>query len=265
MWDDSDLDAGFPAMTIRLAAPGQADILTPEVRESTLAWRVGVEYQPLVDVHSSETVGHEALARFRAADGAALAPARVFPELRRDPSLLAEVELALKRVQIERAPGVAVFLNIDPDGWHGATPRIRRDLLDLLSAPCDLEIVVEVVECGDERAAARARSMMSALREASVSVALDDVGASGAVFSIDALRGADVVKFDRCFLERPRDPRERAIARGLVAVARALGARTVLEGVERPEHLRLAQDLGFDLVQGFVFRDRTIVVEPSLR
>jgi EAL domain-containing protein (putative c-di-GMP-specific phosphodiesterase class I) len=264
MWDESGVGAGFPAMTLRLAAPGQADILTAEVRESALAWRVGVEYQPLVDIHTSETIGHEALARFRAADGSALAPARVFPELRRDLSLLAEVELSLKRFQIQRAPGEAVFLNVDADGWHAARPSTRRDLLDLLSAPGDLEIVVEVVESGDERAAARARSMMRELREANVSVALDDVGASGAVFSIDALRGADVVKFDRCFLERPRDPRERAIARGLVAVARALGARTVLEGVERPEHLRLARDLGFDLVQGFLLRDRTIVVEPSV-
>jgi len=120
-----------------------------------------------------------------------------------------------------------------------------------------------VVETGDASAAGRARAFMSDLRAANVTVALDDVGASGAVFSIDALRGADVVKFDRSFLDRPRDPRERAIARGLVAVARALGARTVLEGVERPEHLRLAEELGFDLVQGFLLRDRTIVVEPD--
>jgi EAL domain-containing protein (putative c-di-GMP-specific phosphodiesterase class I) len=263
MWDESDLDACSPAMRIRLGAAERAGLLTPEVHESTLSWRVGVEYQPLVDVHTRETVAHEALARFRAADGSALAPARVFPELRRDLSLLAEVELQLKHLQIDRAPGRAVFLNLDPDAWHAAPPLTRRELLDRLSARCHVEIVVEVVESGDERAAARARAMMRELREASVSVALDDVGASGAVFSIDALRGADVVKFDRSFLDRPRDPRERAIARGLVAVARALGARTVLEGVERPEHLRLAEELGFDLVQGFLLRDRTVVVEPA--
>jgi EAL domain-containing protein (putative c-di-GMP-specific phosphodiesterase class I) len=126
-----------------------------------------------------------------------------------------------------------------------------------------VEVVVEVVETGDASAVVHARRLMRELRAANVSVALDDVGASGAVFSIDALRAADVVKFDRSFLDRPRDPRERAIARGLVAVARALGARAVLEGVERPEHLRLAEELGFDLVQGFLLADRTVVVEPA--
>ncbi len=237
--------------------------LTDEVRESAHAWRVGVEYQALVDVHTLETVAHEALARFRGADGSSLPPCRVFSELRCESELLSAVELQLKELQIERAPGRSVFLNVDPEAWHAGSPRTRKQLVDLLAAPGEVEIVVEVVETGDASAAARARAFMKELSDAKVTIALDDVGASGAVFSIDALRCADVVKFDRSFLDRPRDPRERAIARGLVAVARALGARTVLEGVERPEHLRLAEELGFDLVQGFLLGDRTIVVDPE--
>jgi EAL domain-containing protein (putative c-di-GMP-specific phosphodiesterase class I) len=250
-------------VTLRPEVDARAHVLTDEVRESTLAWRVGVEYQPLVDVHTGMTVAHEALARFRAADGSSLPPTRVFPELRRDLSLLAEVELRLKQLQIERAPGPAVFLNVDPDAWIAAPQRTRTRLIEELSAPRDIEVVVEVVETGDAAAVAHARRMMRELREANVSVALDDVGASGAVFSIDALRDADVVKFDRSFLDRPRDPRDRAIARGLVAVARALGARAVLEGVEREEHLRLAHVMGFDVVQGFLLSDRTVLVEPA--
>jgi EAL domain-containing protein (putative c-di-GMP-specific phosphodiesterase class I) len=246
-----------------LEAVDRADVLTDEVRESALAWRVGVEYQPLVDLRTRETVAHEALARFRAADGTPLAPGRVFPELRRDLGLLADVELQLKRLQIERAPGPCVFLNVDPDAWAAASARTRRALVDQLAAPRRLEVVVEVVETGNATAMAHARTMMRELREANVTIALDDVGAAGAVFSLEALRDADVVKFDRSFLDRPRDPRDRAIARGLVAVSRALGARAVLEGVERPEHLRLAEELGFDVVQGFLLSDRTVIVEPA--
>jgi EAL domain-containing protein (putative c-di-GMP-specific phosphodiesterase class I) len=252
-------------VTLPRDVEARAEVLTDEVRESTLSWRVGVEYQPLVDLHTGEVVAHEALARFRAADGSALAPGRVFPELRRDLGLLADVELRLKQLQIERAPGPAVFLNVDPDAWVGAPGTIRTRLLEQLAGAREVEVVVEVVETGDASAVVHARRMMRELREANVSVALDDVGADGAVFSIDALRAADVVKFDRSFLERPRDPRERAIARGLVAVARALGARAVLEGVERPDQLRLARDLGFDVVQGFLLRDRTVVVEPAVQ
>lgn len=252
-------------VTLPMDAANRTGVLTDEVRESALAWRVGIEYQPLVDVHTSEIVAYEALARFEAEDRSALPPARVFQELRRDMDLLADVELELKRLQIDRAPGRQVFLNVDPDGWATAGAGRRNRMLELLVQPHPVEVIVEVVETVHARAAGRVRAMMRELRAAGVSVALDDVGSSGTVFSLDALRNADVVKFDRSMLDRPGDPRERAIARGLVAVARALGARTVLEGVERPDQLRLAREMGFELVQGFLLRDRAVVVPPKRR
>lgn len=250
-------------VTLPLEAANRTGVLTDEVRESALAWRVGIEYQPLVDVHTSEIVAYEALARFEAEDRSPLPPTRVFHELRRDLDLLADVELELKRLQIERAPGRQVFLNVDPDGWATASAGRRNRMLELLAEPHHVDVVVEVVETVSARAAGRVRAMMRELRAAGVAVALDDVGSAGAVFSLDALRQADVVKFDRSMIDRPGDPRDRAMARGLVAVARALGARAVLEGVERPEQLRLARDMGFDLIQGFLLRDRAIVVAPN--
>jgi EAL domain-containing protein (putative c-di-GMP-specific phosphodiesterase class I) len=39
-------------------------------------------------------------------------------------------------------------------------------------------------------------------------------------------------------------------------MARETGAHSVLEGVETTAQFVLARDLGFDLVQGFLFRDR---------
>ncbi len=247
-----------------LQAERWASVLSEEVRESVLSFRLGLEYEPLVDVHTGETFGHEALSRFRTADGAILPPARVFGELAREPALLAQVELDVKRLQIDRAPRGTVFLNVDAEGFAHEATRGDNRLLELLAAGGGRDLVVEVVETCHATAAGRARDMVRELRAAGVAVALDDVGATGALLSLDVLRGADVVKFDRAVLERPGDPRERASARGLVAVARALGARTVLEGVERADQLRLAEEMGFDLVQGFLLRDRCVSVAPAL-
>jgi EAL domain-containing protein (putative c-di-GMP-specific phosphodiesterase class I) len=44
-------------------------------------------------------------------------------------------------------------------------------------------------------------------------------------------------------------------------MARETGAHTVLEGVETTAEFVLARDLGFDLVQGFLFRDRARVAK----
>jgi EAL domain-containing protein (putative c-di-GMP-specific phosphodiesterase class I) len=40
-------------------------------------------------------------------------------------------------------------------------------------------------------------------------------------------------------------------------MARETGAHTVLEGVETTSDFVLARDVGFDLVQGFLFKDRS--------
>ena len=46
------------------------------------------------------------------------------------------------------------------------------------------------------------------------------------------------------------------VVAAFVRMARETGARTVLEGVETTAEFVLARDLGVDLVQGFLFRDR---------
>ncbi len=66
--------------------------------------------------------------------------------------------------------------------------------------------------------------------------------------------------------ERPSRGVARRIPRTRSRLVELLSSRgrveIVVEVVESGEHLRLAEQLGFDLIQGFLLRDRTIVVEP---
>jgi EAL domain-containing protein (putative c-di-GMP-specific phosphodiesterase class I) len=109
--------------------------------------------------------------------------------------------------------------------------------------------------------AARAQAMIAALRGRRVAVALDDVGAANGLLSFDAIADAEVLKFDRTLIPRLRHPRARALVEALVRMGRETGAHTVLEGVETTAEFVLARDLGFDLVQGFLFRDRARVAK----
>ena len=68
-----------------------------------------------------------------------------------------------------------------------------------------------------------------------------------------------MLKFDRTLIPRLRQPRCRALVAALVAMAHETGARTVLEGVETTADFVAARDLGIDLVQGYLFRDRARV------
>ena len=217
--------------------------------------RFWTEYQAIVQARTGRTVAYEALARFVREDGRHVAPARLFKVLHADPALLLRAELTLKLHQVEHAPRLPLFVNLDPDSWVRAGDRNCNPFLALLSSS-PRRIVVEVTEAMALADAASAREMMEALRGRRLPIALDDLGATNAVLSFDALADAEVLKFDRTLIPRLRTPRVRALVQALTQMARQTGAHSVLEGVETTADFVLARDLGFELVQGFLFRDR---------
>jgi len=218
------------------------------------------EYEPVISLHTGRVVGYEALARFIRPDGAPLSPASMFAMLHADPALLLDAEVALKRHQMAHAPpGAELFLNVDPDSWAAGEEAEHNPLLELLAGSATGHIVIEVIENMDDGDASLAREMIGVLRARGLRYALDDVGAQNSLLSFEALDDADVLKFDRILLRRLGHPRRRAVIRALAQVARETGARTVLEGVESIEDLKLAQDLEVDLVQGWFFKQLRIL------
>jgi EAL domain-containing protein (putative c-di-GMP-specific phosphodiesterase class I) len=214
------------------------------------------EYQPIVHARTGRTCAFEALARFSRPDGRLVPPDRLFALLHAEPALLLRAELTLKIHQVEHAPRAPLFVNLDPDSYLRAGDQHRNPFLALFgSSPT--RIVVEVTENLVAADAPRAQEMIRGLRGRGLPVALDDIGAASGLLSFDAIAEAEVLKFDRTLLPRLRHPRSRALVLALVRMARETGARTVLEGVETTAEFVVARDLGFDLVQGYLFRDRS--------
>lgn len=238
-------------------APSPEDEVLLELLE---ARRFGTQYEPIVERATGRTVAHEALARFATAEGKPLPPGPVMAWLHRIPGLLFEVELALKAHQLERAPQGDLFVNVDPDGyaWSPGPGQPFRSLL----AASPRRVVVEAIENLGRPEALRADAMVSDLHRAGIPVALDDLGAEHAVHSFDALVLADYLKFDRSVVRCLGVPRRRELVIALVGMARRCGIRTVLEGIETSADLGVAEALGIDLVQGFLFRDRFVAVPP---
>ena len=218
--------------------------------------RFWTEYQAIIQARTGRTVAYEALARFNRRDGRPVPPTRMFGVLHADPGLLLRAELTLKLHQVEHAPRKPLFVNLDPDSWARAGDRHRNPFLALL-ASSGRRVVVEVTEALAIADVGRSQQMISALRGRRIPVALDDVGAANGILSFDALADAEVLKFDRTLLPRLRNPRVRALVQALTRMARETGAHTVLEGVETTSDFVLARDVGFDLVQGFLFKDRS--------
>ncbi len=229
------------------------------ILECLKAQRFGVEYQPLISTRDGEVRCYEALARFVAADGRPLRPDLVFEALHDNPLLLLHTELETKRLQLNEAPTHGLlFVNLDPDSYAaGETEEGNNLFLPLLTVQRS-RLVVEVIENLHLRDVVLAQGMMEALDREKIRMAIDDLSSSRGLVSSASLMNAAFLKFDRSWLSGELTARQRTILTWALAQAMDLGLTTVLEGVETKEHLEMARQMGFDLVQGFLFRERFI-------
>ena len=113
----------------------------------------------------------------------------------------------------------------------------------------ELEITEELLLQDDENTLTRLKQ----LRELGVQIVMDDFGTGYS--SLNYLRRfpLDVIKVDRSFIAGLGDGQGSSIAGAIVSLARALGLRTVAEGIEDDEQHRAVVALGCDLGQGYLF------------
>lgn len=232
-----------------------------QVLDSILEKRFGTEYQPIIATRSGEVFGWEALARFYTRQGHPLPPQHVFELLHDNPLLLYHTEYSVKCLQIAHAPSAGkLFINLDPDSYHHGKQADGSNLFrDLFKGQQDT-LVVELIENLHIKDVEMSREVVNALAYAEIPLALDDLSTTQGLVSLENLSNARFLKFDRSWLGDMRKPRRKELLEWVLDVARRLNAQTILEGVERPEDLQLAEALGVDFVQGFLFREKFILI-----
>lgn len=229
------------------------------ILECLINQRFGVEYQPLVCTKTGETQCHEALARFIDSTGRFLPPDLVFEALHDNPLLLLHAELEMKSLQMAEAPQHGLlFVNLDPDSYAVGIGEDGKNVFLPVLIPQRSRLVVEVIENLHLQDILRAESMMEALGQEKIRMAIDDLSSSRGLVSYSALSQASFLKFDRSWLSGNLNGKQRTILTWAIAQAIDLGLTTVLEGIETQSQLDMAKDMGFDLAQGFLFKERFI-------
>ena len=231
-------------------------------------------YQPKIDILTGETVGLEALLRWRHPRRGLQLPATL-EEAFNDYELAAKIgdlmqqkvardirewlddEVKFGRVSINAAP--AEFLRDD----------YAERLLAVLAAndvPAS-RIEVEVTEHaflgrGPEYVA----RALNVLKAAGTSISLDDFGTGCS--SLAHLRDfpVDVVKIDKSFVQQMTEDLEiAAIVAAVIDLANSLSISVVAEGVETPAQLDLLRVMGCRIAQGHFFSAaREAAAVPSL-
>jgi EAL domain-containing protein (putative c-di-GMP-specific phosphodiesterase class I)/DNA-binding NarL/FixJ family response regulator len=219
-----------------------------EVRSTIDARTFAVAFQPVFSLRSAVAVGVEALCRLP--PGRGLSPDRWFAEARAV-GLGVELELAVLSAALETARGrpEGLFLSVNVSPEVVVDPRF----VDLVGASGEGgRLVIEITEHDVVKDYGALKQRLADLRSAGVRVAVDDVGAGYASFRHVLLVRPDVIKLDVALIaEIDTDPSRRALAAGIVATARELGATVVAEGIETQAQFASLTSIGVEFGQGY--------------
>lgn len=210
--------------------------------------RLMLAVQPVIDLARGAIAGYEVLARFDLED--APGPHEAFAEASRlglGPTLDAiVVERALA---LRRAIPANCFVAINVDPSHLATPEVRAALDREASL---VGVVLELTEHRDVIDLPRLTRELERLRRRGAQIAVDDAGSGySGLCRLLAIR-PQFVKLDHSLIANVHeDEAKRALVQMLGELAARLDAWLVAEGVANEQDLRVLQDLGVPLAQGF--------------
>ena len=216
-----------------------------------------VEYQPQINLVTGRVIGAEALVRWNHPTIGRLPPSSFVAEVEESALALRFTAWVLRRaleewMQASPPAGTRLAVNLPPAlaGDPGLIPLVEEALIATGADPSMLEL--EITERGLLALGPVVVSNLSALHSLGVNFTIDDFGTGQA--SLLYLRRLPVqgVKIDRTFmLHLERDRVNRAIVSACVGVAASLDVSVVAEGLETPDEMSAALELGCGFGQGF--------------
>ncbi|HEX6491869.1 MAG TPA: EAL domain-containing protein [Candidatus Dormibacteraeota bacterium] len=234
--------------------------LEHDLRRSVNAGDLHLVYQPLIDLGTGETVGVEALVRWRHPVQGNVPPDRFIP-LAEEAGLIGALdawvlETACAQVRAWReagAGGLHVAVNLSGSEFEdGALVDRIADVLERHRlAPADLELeITERVAVQQERSA---RETLDRLRAMGVRISIDDFGTGYSMLASLRQFPGDKLKVDKSFVQEIVDREDRApLVAAIVAMGHGLGLEVIAEGVETEEQLAALRRLGCDGAQGYL-------------
>lgn len=215
-------------------------------------------YQPKVRLVDGSISGVEALIRWPGR--APISPAKFIP-IAEECGLIAFIgEWALRHACKTAATWAAagkripISVNVSTRQFHDDEfHEIVAEILHETACPAEM-LELEVTEGVMIRDIDKVIASFRKLREMGVKLSIDDFGTGFSSLAYLKNLPVNTLKIDRAFVHNlPKSAENEAITKAILAMADALGLRTVAEGVEELDCLKHLRILGCDEVQGFYF------------
>jgi len=252
------------------AALKETQLQEQELRRALSEEQFCLHYQPQFDLKSNRVSGIEALVRWRHPERGLLSASEFIGDAEKAnlTPLIGEWSLSTACAQYKQwmkdgrqmnetqgvHAGVAVPLVLNVSLRQLRDPRFLQILKKALAEnglpPSMLQLDVSEVALWDP---AFSTSLLTALKNFGVRLALDDFGAELAALSSLHRFPVDVVKTSRTLVkELPRGKQEAAVLSAIIGIAHEMNIGVHASGIETADELDAVREHGCDAVQGFL-------------
>jgi predicted signal transduction protein with EAL and GGDEF domain len=221
-----------------------------------------LRYQPKLDLQTDRVTGFEALLRWRNADQGIVGPDEFIPMAEEIGAIVPIGEWVLYQAieqslawQAEGLPPVRIAVNVSVRQieHHADFVLMVANLLEATGFDPKL-LELEITEGALLRDVDAAIALLKQLRQMGIGLALDDFGTGYSSLSYLRRLPISTLKIDRSFIQgADENPEDAALVGSIIAMAKVLGLRVIVEGVETRKQRRFLEALGCDEIQGFLF------------
>ena len=232
-----------------------------ELRRAVEEREFVVYYQPQIDLATGKVVGAEALVRWQHPSLGIIRPDLFIPLAESNHLIIpiGEQVLALSCITMKRLIDEGLFdgrISVNVSGKQFDRPDVVETLCRIIDESAlehkyvELEITESVLMSNPKVLGEK----LIALKALGIEVAIDDFGTGYSSLSYLKTFPIDKLKIDQSFVRGlESDEQDRAITKAIIAMADALGLKTIAEGIEEKGQSSLLKEYGCQQGQGYMF------------
>jgi diguanylate cyclase (GGDEF)-like protein/PAS domain S-box-containing protein len=243
-----------PAM--RVAAETRSKVRT-DLDHALVRQEFRLHYQPIIDLRTGEQRGVEALVRWQHPERGLLGPVEFIDHAEESGQITAlgqwVLDTACRAADLLTADG---HISVNVSARQLQQPNFALTVAESLASSglSPKRLVLEITETAAVADFEGAITRLGELRDLGLQLALDDFGTGYSPLSYLRRFPVDYLKIDRSFVAGVASSEDdRAIVRGVIDMAHALGLCTIAEGVEEARQYEVLASLGCDLGQGYLW------------
>ena len=236
-------------------------LMERELRRGVEEKEFVVYYQPQIDFGSGKVIGAEALVRWQHPTLGLVRP-DIFIPLAESNHLIVPIgeQVLSQACQLtKQLIDEGIFygrISVNVSGKQFDRPDVIETLIRIIEESglehqyVELEITESVLMSNPKILGAK----LIELKKLGIEVAIDDFGTGYSSLSYLKTFPIDKLKIDQSFVRGlESDEQDRAIVKAIIAMADALGLKTIAEGIEEEAQARLLKEYGCQQAQGYMY------------